>query len=62
MVSVYNGCGYFNYAIFSDYGYKHVNGIDGPCIRDDTITLPNSCTSGVASYIKSQGLVAITIY
>ena len=62
MVSVYNGCGYFNYVIFSDYGYKHANGIDGPCIRDNTITLPNSCTSGVTSYIKSQGLVAITIY
>ena len=41
MVSVYNGCGYFNYVIFSDYGYKHANGIDGPCIRDNTITLPN---------------------
>ena len=58
MVSV---CGYFNYVIyhFSDYGYKHANGIDGSCIRDNTITLPNSCTSGVTSYMKSQGLVIV---
>ena len=52
----------FNYVIyhFSDYGYKHANGIDGPCIRDNTIILPNTCTSNVTSYIKSQGLVTMT--
>ena len=53
------GVAFFNYVTFSDYGYKHANGIDGSCIRDNTITLPNTCSSGETSYIKSQGLVIV---
>ena len=54
------GVAFFNYVTFSDYGYKHANGIDGSCIRDNTIILPNTCSSGETSYMKSQGLVTIT--
>ena len=40
----------------SDYGYKHANGITGPCIRDDSVSLNDPCAArGVSVYYKSQG-------
>ena len=40
----------------SDYGYEHANGITGPCVRDESVTLTNPCASaGVTTYLKSQG-------
>ena len=40
----------------SDYGYQHADGFTGPCIRDESVVLPDSCSkSDSTSYMKSQG-------
>lgn len=40
----------------SDYGYQHADGFSGPCIRDNTIILPDPCSQdNVVSYKQSQG-------
>ena len=44
-----------DYSFHSDYGYKHANGYSGRCIRDEDVTLLETCGDGVISYIQSQG-------
>ncbi len=39
----------------SDYGYLHADGFTGPCIRDDSIILPDPCDSNATTYSRSQG-------
>ncbi len=42
--------------LLSDYGFKHSDGIVGPCIRDPVVALDDPClTDNVLSYMKSTG-------
>lgn len=41
---------------FSDYGYMRSDSFTGPCVRDNSVSLPpTNCSEGQASYYQTQG-------
>ena len=41
--------------LISDYGYQHSGGLAGDCVRDESITIPDSCSHGQVAAMVSQG-------
>ena len=40
----------------SDYGFKPADGLNGPCVRDEAVSLDDPCSDGqVKTVMKSRG-------